>query len=282
MRVVCARAENDSMVLSFSIYRDIQISVVDVNRCVTSKSRLQKMMHLTRPAQATMQERSLGRHQELNVRENKLAVFGAGSLVGIVGGLIGPGGAEFRLPLLIGLFRFGALEAVIVNKATSLFVVATALPFRTATIPLTDVAAQWPIILNLLAGSLLGAWFGAGLATRFEIRHPPQGYRPVAGGDCDSPRAWSRNGIGGGLCADGHVAHRCRLNRGILYRGRRSPVGCCRRRTPHSDACSAVRRRHKVGGKPVSGREFADNDRWIHPLQPRSASPSSRETRHSS
>jgi uncharacterized membrane protein YfcA len=76
------------------------------------------------------------------------------------------GGAEFRLPLLLGAFRFAALEAVIVNKAVSIVVVATALPFRAATVPLRDVGAHWPIILNLLAGSLLGAWLGAGWATR--------------------------------------------------------------------------------------------------------------------
>lgn len=46
-----------------------------------------------------------------------------------------PWRAEFRLPLLIGVFRFAALEAVIMNKAVSLVVVASALPFRTATIP---------------------------------------------------------------------------------------------------------------------------------------------------
>jgi uncharacterized membrane protein YfcA len=31
---------------------------------------------------------------------------------------------------------------------------------------LAEVAAHWPILLNLLAGSLLGAWAGAGWATR--------------------------------------------------------------------------------------------------------------------
>jgi uncharacterized membrane protein YfcA len=80
--------------------------------------------------------------------------------------LIGLGGAEFRLPLLISLFRFAALEAVILNKATSLVVVASALPFRTGTVPFGLVAAHWPTVLNLLAGSLLGAWAGAGWATR--------------------------------------------------------------------------------------------------------------------
>lgn len=92
--------------------------------------------------------------------------FAGGAAVGALGGLIGLGGAEFRLPLLIGVFRFAALEAVIVNKAISLVVVASALPFRAGTVPLADVAAQWPVILNLAAGSVLGAWVGAGWATR--------------------------------------------------------------------------------------------------------------------
>lgn len=92
--------------------------------------------------------------------------FGGGAVIGALGGLIGLGGAEFRLPLLIGPFRFGALEAVVLNKAMSLVVVATALIFRTRTVPLDAVATHWPIILNLLAGSLIGAWFGAGWAVR--------------------------------------------------------------------------------------------------------------------
>ena len=94
------------------------------------------------------------------------AAFGGGAIIGALGGLIGLGGAEFRLPLLIGMFRFAALQAVILNKAMSLVVVASALPFRAATVPFSAVAAHWPIIVNLLAGSLLGAWFGAGWATR--------------------------------------------------------------------------------------------------------------------
>ncbi|WP_252858365.1 hypothetical protein [Pseudomonas nitroreducens] len=86
--------------------------------------------------------------------KNKVAVFSAGSLIGALGGLIGLGGAEFRLPLLIGLFGFGALEAVILNKAMSLIVVATALPFRAMSVPYADVLERWDIIVTLLAGSL--------------------------------------------------------------------------------------------------------------------------------
>lgn len=94
--------------------------------------------------------------------------FLGGGLIGMLGGLIGLGGAEFRLPLLIGPFGFAALEAVILNKAMSLVVVAFALPFRAATVPFDQIAAHWPIIVNLLAGSLAGAWLGAGWATRLK------------------------------------------------------------------------------------------------------------------
>jgi uncharacterized protein len=99
-------------------------------------------------------------------RRSMPAAFGGGAIIGALGGLIGLGGAEFRLPLLIGAFRFAALQAVILNKAMSLVVVASALPFRAATVPFAAVAAHWTIIVNLLAGSLLGAWVGAGWATR--------------------------------------------------------------------------------------------------------------------
>ncbi|PLU15656.1 hypothetical protein BMJ29_25225 [Sinorhizobium medicae] len=50
----------------------------------------------------------------------------------------------------------------------SLVVVAFALPFRAATVPFDQIATHWPIIVNLLAGSLAGAWLGAGWATRLK------------------------------------------------------------------------------------------------------------------
>jgi uncharacterized protein len=100
--------------------------------------------------------------------DRRLAAFASGTVIGALGGLIGLGGAEFRLPLLISLFRFRGLEAVILNKAASLVVVATALPFRAATVSFAEIGAHWPIIVNLLAGSLIGAWAGAEWATRLK------------------------------------------------------------------------------------------------------------------
>ncbi|HET6376564.1 MAG TPA: sulfite exporter TauE/SafE family protein [Methylocella sp.] len=99
---------------------------------------------------------------------HQFAAFTAGGAIGVLGGLIGLGGAEFRLPLLISLFQFGILEAVILNKAVSLVVVAAALPFRAGTVPWGEIAARWPIVVNLLAGTLAGAWLGAGCATRLK------------------------------------------------------------------------------------------------------------------
>ncbi len=99
-------------------------------------------------------------------RRHPLAAFVSGLSVGVLGGLIGLGGAEFRLPILISVFNFAALPAVIINKAMSLIVVASALPFRSMSVPFTSVLDQWSVILNLLLGSLIGAWVGAGWALR--------------------------------------------------------------------------------------------------------------------
>ena len=94
------------------------------------------------------------------------AALATGAGVGLLGGLIGLGGAEFRLPLLIGLFGFAALQAVIMNKALSLIVVVTALPARLVAVPFDTVSGYWFVVVTLLAGSLIGAWVGATWATR--------------------------------------------------------------------------------------------------------------------
>jgi uncharacterized membrane protein YfcA len=75
-------------------------------------------------------------------------VFSAGAGIGVLGGTIGLGGAEFRLPLLISLFGFAALAAVIQNKAMSLIVVVVvvvvALPARLTAVSASELAVTGP------------------------------------------------------------------------------------------------------------------------------------------
>lgn len=87
-------------------------------------------------------------------------VFGAGAAISVLGGMIGLGGAEFRLPLLISLLGFAALSAVILNKAMSLVVVLVALPARLAAVPFAVLGANLRFTLVMAAGSVAGAVLG--------------------------------------------------------------------------------------------------------------------------
>ncbi len=100
----------------------------------------------------------------MTVLNRKTWGFIAGSLIGILGGLIGLGGAEFRLPVLVGKFRLNTLDAIVLNKAISLVVVTTALLFRGNTISPSLLNDHITVVLNLLAGSVIGAWWAAGYA----------------------------------------------------------------------------------------------------------------------
>jgi hypothetical protein len=194
------------------------------------------------------------------------AAFAGGAIIGALGGLIGLGGAEFRLPLLIGAFRFAALEAVILNKAMSLVVVASALPFRATAVPFGEVAAHWQIIVNLLAGSLLGAWFGAGWATRLKSKTL---YRVIAImlGLIAIVLVIGHGTVGTGAILTG-VAQAVAgviagFGIGIVAAARRRW-----RRAADSDTRAAVRCRYQAGGQSVARGEPADDDRRIYPLQP--------------
>lgn len=107
---------------------------------------------------------------KVNLSRQKILPFFWGSLVGIMGGLIGLGGAEFRLPILIKIFDYRTLEAIIVNLVVSLVTVTFSLIFRSGIIGFSNVTNNLPIIFNILAGSLLGSYIGVNYATRINER----------------------------------------------------------------------------------------------------------------
>ncbi|HEY5649540.1 MAG TPA: sulfite exporter TauE/SafE family protein [Nitrospiria bacterium] len=90
-----------------------------------------------------------------------LLAFGTGLPVALLGGLIGLGGAEFRLPILVALFAFGAKTAVPLNLAVSLITVAAAFLTRLRVTPIESLLPFLPDILTITAASMAGAWMGA-------------------------------------------------------------------------------------------------------------------------
>jgi len=80
-----------------------------------------------------------------------------GLIVGIAGGLIGLGGAELRLPYLIGTLRLPPHDAVKVNLAVSLFTVAAAIPARLLALGQQSIADYLPFVIAIAAGAVTQA-----------------------------------------------------------------------------------------------------------------------------
>lgn len=86
--------------------------------------------------------------------------------IAVLGGLIGLGGAEFRLPVLVGPLRYAAKAAVPLNLAVSLVTIVTSLLGRTTALgdlPSADLGVP---IVGLIVGAVITAFFGPALASR--------------------------------------------------------------------------------------------------------------------
>ncbi len=94
----------------------------------------------------------------------------AGAVIGTLGGLMGLGGAEFRLPLLVGVLGLAVRAAVPVNLAVSAIVLLAALPARAWTVPFAAIAPHLPELLGMTAGAVVAAYAGAGLLKRCSDR----------------------------------------------------------------------------------------------------------------
>lgn len=83
-----------------------------------------------------------------------------GLIVGIAGGLIGLGGAELRLPYLIGTLRLPPHDAVKVNLAVSLFTVAAAIPARLIALGNVNLTDYLPFVVAIAVGAVIAAYMG--------------------------------------------------------------------------------------------------------------------------
>jgi uncharacterized membrane protein YfcA len=95
-----------------------------------------------------------------------LAAFCAGAAVAILGGLIGLGGAEFRLPLLITVFALYPHRAVRINLLISLATLAFSAVSRFKFTSTASVASYEHIVVAMVAGGMISAWLGAGYLSR--------------------------------------------------------------------------------------------------------------------
>jgi uncharacterized membrane protein YfcA len=92
--------------------------------------------------------------------------LGCALLIGGIGGLIGLGGGEFRLPILVGLIGFAVRAAVPMNQILSLITLVMALLMRWHMGSLADVRAFAPAVLALGLGGITAAWFAVRLLSR--------------------------------------------------------------------------------------------------------------------
>ncbi len=97
-------------------------------------------------------------------RESAALAALTGAPVGVLGGLIGLGGAEFRLPLLRALFAYSVRRAVALNLAVSLVTLAASLAIRLRLSRLAALEELAPVLAAMVAGSMTGAWIGPSLA----------------------------------------------------------------------------------------------------------------------
>lgn len=94
------------------------------------------------------------------------AAFCVGAAVALLGGLIGLGGAEFRLPLLIAIFELYPQRAIRINLLISLATLAASAAARIGFVHQTSVGDFKVEIAGMLAGGIVAAWVGAGALLR--------------------------------------------------------------------------------------------------------------------
>jgi uncharacterized membrane protein YfcA len=83
--------------------------------------------------------------------------------IGGLGGLIGLGGGEFRLPVLMYAIGFDARSAIPLNLVVSVVTLAFAMVVRAHFVSMTAIGLLLPEILGLATGGAMSAFYGAHL-----------------------------------------------------------------------------------------------------------------------
>ena len=91
--------------------------------------------------------------------------------IGVLGGLIGLGGAEFRLPVLLGPLGYPARQAIPLNLAVSLVTLAASLAMRGRALTLASVQPLMAAMLALIGGAVVAAFIGATVGARLSTTH---------------------------------------------------------------------------------------------------------------
>ncbi|MTK63345.1 MAG: sulfite exporter TauE/SafE family protein [Methanobacterium sp.] len=99
-------------------------------------------------------------------KKTSLLSLAIGAPIGVVGGLIGLGGAEFRLPFLLKTFSKPAKRAVALNMLISLITVISASYFRLNNFDMSIIYPQIALMVAIIIGSISGAYYGIGLLTK--------------------------------------------------------------------------------------------------------------------
>jgi len=133
---------------------------------------------------------------EESPRESAALAALTGAPVGLLGGLIGLGGAEFRLPLLRALFAYPVRRAVALNLAVSLVTLIASLAIRLRFSSAGAIAGMAPVLGAMVAGSVSGAWIGPSLAHR------------ISAASLERTILWLLVAIGLLLIADAFLPHR--------------------------------------------------------------------------
>jgi uncharacterized membrane protein YfcA len=91
--------------------------------------------------------------------------------IGALGGLIGLGGGEFRLPVLMYAIGFDAKAAVPLNLLVSLLTLAFSLIVRSRAVSVSAILPFLPEVIGLAAGGILSAAYGTRLVKRLTSQH---------------------------------------------------------------------------------------------------------------